>query len=199
MIRLYRPADRADVYDVCVRTAESGGDARGLYSSDDLMPDVFAGPYLELEPELAFVVDDGGVVGYVLGTADTERWAAEHRARWLPRVADRYPLVATPRTKEEQLIDLLHHPERNVHAGLGDHPAHLHIDLLPSHQARGLGRELIRTFLAALRERGVPGVHLGVSPANTGALAFYRRLGLRELPVGVPGVVLLGASTDLEV
>ena len=62
-IRPYRPADRAALYDVCVRTAEAGGDARGLYYSDDLVPDVFAGPYAELEPGLAFVLDDGGTVG----------------------------------------------------------------------------------------------------------------------------------------
>lgn len=199
MIRGYPPSDRADVYDVCVRTAEAGGDARGLYSSDDLMPDVFAGPYLELEPELAFVVDDRRVVGYVLGTAGGERWASEHRRRWLPTVADRYPLVAPPLTREEQLIDLLHHPESNVRPELAGYPAHLHIDLLPSHQGRGLGRLLIRTFLAALRERGVPGVHLGVAPDNGRALAFYRHLGLRELPVAVPGAVMLGAQTDLDV
>lgn len=187
------------MYDVCVRTAEAGGDARGLYSSDDFMPDVFAGPYLELEPELAFVVDDGRVVGYVLGTADTRRWAAEHRARWLPRVADRYPLVTPARTKEERLVELLHHPERTVHPALAGYPAHLHIDLLPSHQGRGLGRLLIRRFLAALRDCGVPGVHLGVAPDNAGALAFYRHLGLRDLPVADPGVVMLGAPSDLEV
>ena len=186
------------MYDVCVRTAESGGDARGLYSSDDFMPDVFAGPYLALEPELAFVVDDGRVVGYVLGTADTERWAAGHRTRWLPTVADRYPLVTPPTTKQDELTDLLHHPEHNVHPELAGFPAHLHIDLLPSHQGRGLGRLLIRRFLATLRERGVPGVHLGVAPDNTSALAFYRHLGLREVAV-FPGVVLLGAETDLEV
>ncbi len=59
-IRRYRPEDRAAVYGICVRTADAGGDARGQYASDDLMPDLFAGPYVELEPELAFVLDDGG-------------------------------------------------------------------------------------------------------------------------------------------
>ena len=44
----------------------------------------------------------------------------------------------------------------------------------------------------------MPGVHLGVAPDNTSALAFYRHLGLREVAV-FPGVVLLGAETDLEV
>ena len=197
-IRPYRPSDRDDVYDVCVRTADGGGDARGQYSTDDFMPDVFAGPYLELEPELAFVVDDGErVVGYVLGTADTARWAAEHRARWLPTVAGRYPRAAEPATREEHLTELLHHPERNVHPELAAYPGHLHIDLLPGHQGQGLGRALVRTFLAALRERGVPAVHLGMVATNTPARAFYDRLGFHELEVaGSDDVVFLGMRTD---
>ncbi len=200
-IRPYRDTDRDDVYDICVRTADGGGDARGMYSSDDLMPDLFAGPYLHLEPELAFVLDDGTrAVGYVLGTANTARWAERHRAEWLPRVADRYPLPAgEPSTPEESLVDLLHHPERNVHPELADHPAHLHIDLLPGSQGAGHGRALIRTYLAALRERGVPAVHLGMLTANTPARAFYDRLGFRELPFTVPDVTYLGAPTSLAV
>jgi GNAT superfamily N-acetyltransferase len=43
-IRPYRDTDLRAVYDVCVRTADAGGDARGKYHSDDLMPDLFAGP-----------------------------------------------------------------------------------------------------------------------------------------------------------
>ncbi|MBO1752273.1 GNAT family N-acetyltransferase [Actinotalea sp. BY-33] len=199
-IRPYRPADRAAVYAVCVRTAEDGGDARGLFSSDDLMPDVYAGPYLELEPGLAFVVEEdgtGAVVGYVLGTADTARWAVEHRRRWLPQVAPRYPLPTVLRTREDRLVDTLHHPERTVHAELGAYPAHLHVDLLPSHQGRGLGRGLVATFLGAVREGGATGFHLGVSPTNTAAQAFYRRLGLRRLEVGDPQALVLGGPTDL--
>lgn len=200
VVRGYRPADRDDVYDVCVRTADLGGDARGQYSNDDLMPDVYAGPYLALEPELAFVADDGArVVGYVLGTTDTTRWAARYRELWLPTVADRHRRVEHPSTPEEHLVDLLHHPERNVRAALAAHPAHLHIDLLPGYQGQGLGRRLIRTFLAVLRERGVPAVHLGVGNGNTSARAFYDRIGFTEIPLDLPGVTFLGAPTDLPV
>jgi len=194
------PADRVGVYDVCVRTADAGGDATGLFSTDDLMPDIFAGPYLELEPDLVFVLDDGErVVGYVLGTADTAWWAAQQRARWLPAVAAKYPLPADPRTREEHLVDLLHHPERNVHPELAAYPAHLHIDILPGHQGGGWGRALMRAYLAALRERGVPAVHLTMLTANTPARAFYDRLGFTELPLVIPEVTVLGAPTDLPV
>lgn len=196
-----RPEEWAEVYDVCVRTADAGRDARGLLSSDDLWGDIFAGPYLLLSPDLAFVLDDGArVVGYVLGTADTARWVREHRERWLPRVGPRHPRDRAPAgTREHDLLDLLHHPEHNLHPGLEGHPAHLHVDVLPEHQGAGHGRALIRAFVAALAARGVPGVHLGVDPRNTGARAFYDRLGFAELPLTVPGVVYLGRRTDVPV
>ena len=57
-IRRYRETDLAAVYDICVRTADAGRDARGKYQSDDLMGDLFAGPYVFLEPEVAFVLDE---------------------------------------------------------------------------------------------------------------------------------------------
>ncbi|HET6673106.1 MAG TPA: GNAT family N-acetyltransferase [Agromyces sp.] len=56
LIRPYRVADRDGVAEVCLRTAASGGDATGVYSDDALMPEVFALPYVEFAPELAFVV-----------------------------------------------------------------------------------------------------------------------------------------------
>src|SRR6266446_150318 len=97
VIRPYRETDHAAVYDVCVRTADAGGDARGKYHTDDLMPDLFAGPYVFLEPEFAFVLDDGQrAVGYVIGTPDTAAFARAYRARWIPRLAGRYPLPPDP-------------------------------------------------------------------------------------------------------
>jgi hypothetical protein len=84
-IRPYRDSDWAAVYDVCVETADLGRSTRGRYRADDLVPDVFAGPYLLLEPEHAYVLDDGGrAVGYVLGTADTPAFVAAYTERWLP-------------------------------------------------------------------------------------------------------------------
>jgi ribosomal protein S18 acetylase RimI-like enzyme len=200
-IRPFTPADRAAVYDVCVRTADAGGDARGLYLSDDLMPDVFAGPYLELAPELAFVLDDGGAaVGYVVGCADTVAFAAAFRDRWLPEVAGRYPRpdeVAAAHADSAWLVRDLHHPERMVIPELAAHPAHLHIDLLPPYQGGGHGRALIETFLAAAAREGAAAVHLGVNPQNTRALGFYEHLGFRRIEITSREVlaVFLGRPT----
>jgi ribosomal protein S18 acetylase RimI-like enzyme len=185
VIRPYRPADLAAVYDVCIRTAEAGGDARGLYLSDDLMPDVFAGPYVELVPDLAFVLDDAGTVGgYVLGCADTPAFAATFRERWLPAVAGKYPAPGDPAAGSSAwLVEALHHPERMVVPELAEYPAHLHIDLLPPYQGAGYGRELIATFRAAAARKGAAAVHLGVNPGNVRALGFYERLGFRPIDV----------------
>ncbi|WP_432176385.1 GNAT family N-acetyltransferase [Streptomyces sp. Tue6028] len=198
-IRAYRPADRADVAHVCVSTADEGGDSRALYPDEELMPSLFAEPYCHLEPELAFVLDDGSgrVVGYIVGTADTDVFVRAFRDKWIPRVADRYPApTAPPGTPSEQMIALLHTPERMLVPELADHPAHLHIDLLPDFQRRGHGRALMSTFLAALYDRGVPAVHLGMVTANVAARAFYDRLGFHEIDVPDPGpLTYLGRST----
>ena len=199
-IRLYRPADRADVYDVCVRTGAGGADASGLYSDDDLLPDVFAGPYLEYQPDLAFVVDTGErVAGYVIAVADSRAYADWYDEQWLPGFRERHPLDAAPTAEEREAIGDGLDQHESIVPEADRYPAHLHIDLLPELQRRGFGRRLIRELLAALRERGVPGVYLRVSPANTGALAFYRRLGFRELPSSRPDGPALAIATDAEV
>ena len=198
-IRPYRPEDREALDDICVRTAHNGQDSRPVYADPSIFPATFAAPYAHLEPELAFVLDDGTgqAVGYILGTADTPRFVAEFRATWLPLVADRHPEPAgPPRTPDEEMVRLLHHPERMLVPEVAAYPAHLHIDLLPDWQGRGHGRALMRTFLRALHDRGVPAVHLSMVTANIQARAFYDRLGFHEIAVPDPGpVTFLGRTT----
>ncbi|MEV5433665.1 GNAT family N-acetyltransferase [Streptomyces sp. NPDC052701] len=198
-IRPYRAEDAPALDDICIRTGHNGQDSRPFYADPGIFPVIFAAPYARLEPDLAFVLDDGRgrAVGYVLGTADTARFAESFRTAWLPRVAERYPAPSgPPRTRDEVMAHLLHHPERMVLPELSAYPAHLHIDLLPEWQGRGHGRRLVRTFLQALQDKGVRAVHLGMASANTPARAFYDRLGFHviDVPEGGP-VTYLGRST----
>jgi ribosomal protein S18 acetylase RimI-like enzyme len=185
-IRPYQPSDLPALYDICVRTAAAGGDARGHYSTDALMGDLFAAPYVHLAPELAFVVDDGGrAVGYLVGTADTAEFVRRYRAEWIPLTGDRIPVPpGPPRTPEQDMHALHHDPERMLVPGLEGYPAHLHIDLLPGYQRRGFGRRLIARFLSTVP---APGVHVGMLTENVKARAFYDRLGFAVLPVPDPG------------
>jgi len=194
-IRRYQPADYDAVSRVCLLTAAAGGDATGMYADDELMPDIWARPYLALESDWAWVVEDGGVVsGYLLAAPDTRAFVDEYRAQWLPRFEGRYPRIVSPVTAEEQARAAGFRPERMLVPEVDEYPAHLHIDLLPRVQGRGVGRQLVGTLETALRAAGVPGVHLGVDPANSGALVFYRRLGFSELPSSRPSEPLLGKT-----
>ncbi|MBL7256694.1 GNAT family N-acetyltransferase [Paractinoplanes lichenicola] len=193
-IRAYRPTDLDAVYDICVRTADAGGDARGQNSSDRLVGDIFAAPYVVLEPETARILDDGhgNAVGYVVGTTDTAAFVKRYRTEWLPVTAGRYG--DDPR--DEMWLGLHHDPERMLVPELAGYPAHLHIDLLPEWQGRGHGRGLMWSFLAGLHAAGAPRVHLGVAPANTAAQAFYARLGFQTIPVpSEPHALYLGRET----
>src|SRR5271154_143061 len=190
-IRRYEDADHDAVYDICVRTADAGGDARGKYRTDDLMPDLFAGPYVFLEPGLAFVLDDGErAVGYVIGTPDTAAFARAYRERWIPHLADRYQVPPDPPlTLDDEMLALHYRPERLLWQGLPSYPAHLHIDLLPPFQGNGHGRKLIDIFCAAVANAGAAGVHVCVVNENTKAFGFYDRVGFTPLEADDPGPV----------
>jgi ribosomal protein S18 acetylase RimI-like enzyme len=96
------------------------------------------------------------------------------------------------RSPDQRLASQIHHPPP-VPDVAARYPSHLHIDLLPEAQGRGYGRALLDRLLAGLADAGSPGVHLGVDPANTGALGFYRRWGFTELAHS-PGVIYFGTA-----
>ncbi|MEP6853738.1 MAG: GNAT family N-acetyltransferase, partial [bacterium] len=85
------------------------------------------------------------------------------------------------------LLTALTEPRTMLAPASARFPAHLHIDLAASARGAGHGRALIVEFLTALQERGVPGVHLGVDPANTSAVRFYARLGFTALALDGAG------------
>jgi len=185
-IRLARVTDRDALYDICVRTADFGNDGRHLFEDHDLPGHMWAGAYLAVEPRLAFVVaDNEGVAGYVIGALDTIDFEQRCEREWWPALRDRYPNpVGIPRelrTRDQMIHRSMHKPVLTPHEHIGEHPSHLHIDLLPRAQGQGLGAAMMATLLNELRSLGSPGVHLGVSPANARAVAFYKHLGFTTL------------------
>lgn len=196
-IRPYRPSDRAALSEVCVRTADAGADATGILSDDDLWGDLFAVPYAERHPDLAWVVetDDERVIGYLVATDDTDVFYAWFRDEWWPAFHERFPRPPSPATREEHLIAYGYGRVPGAEPLAADYPAHLHIDLLPETQGQGLGRKLIETLFEELARRGVTGLHLGMDPKNIGAAAFYERLGMTPLPTA-PGGQSFGVRFD---
>ncbi|GIG41353.1 GNAT family N-acetyltransferase [Cellulomonas phragmiteti] len=180
-LRPFHPSDLPGMYRVCLLTGAAGEDATALYRDPELLGHVYCGPYPTADPGLSFVVvDEQGVGGYVVATADTVAFDAWCRRAWWPVLRGRYPRHDDPGdgTADHVLRARIHALDPSP--TLPDAPAHLHVDLLPRLQGQGWGRRLIETLADALRARGVPGVHLGVDGRNTRAIAFYEHLGFRH-------------------
>lgn len=183
-IRPFRAGDEPALADICLRTADAGSDATGVLDDDELWAEVFVLPYVARHPELAFVVesDDERVVGYTVGAPDTRAFEEWFRTEWWPRFATRWPKPAAEASRQDGIL-LYAYGRRGGAEPYGDtYPAHLHIDLLPEAQGQGWGRRLIQTLTAALAEQRVSGLHLVASSDNTGAIAFYPRIGFEPLP-----------------
>ena len=173
--------DLPGVYRVCLLTGALGKDARPLHDDPDLLGHVWAGPYLAFPDAVTRVVHDDPAwpaTASPCPTPGVRDWLATCGSR---RCAPATRSAAGRPRPTAAAVERLHHPPSADAALLGDHPAHLHVDLLPRLQGRGWGRRVMDEVLDGLAAAGAPGVHLGVDEANTGAIAFYERLGFGGL------------------
>ncbi len=188
-IRPYRASDLDALYEICLKTGDSGQDASHLYRDPRIIGHIYAGPYGVLEPQHCFVAEDeAGVGGYVIGTADTHGFERRQEASWWPDLRTRHGDPGAPRadfTPDERMAYLIHHPPKTPRRVNEPYPAHLHIDLLPRFQGIGLGKRMIDTFRAHMAGAGVEALHLGVGPKNERGVRFYRAYGfhvIEQLP-----------------
>jgi ribosomal protein S18 acetylase RimI-like enzyme len=183
-IRDAQPGDLGALHRIALATGDSGADAAHLYRDPQLVGRLYAAPYAALEPQFALVVeDDAGVGGYIVGALDTLAFEARLETEWWPALRLQY---ADPRgdpkhwTRDELGAYQIHHPRPPPARITGPYPSHLHINLLPHLQGRGLGQAMIDAWLARIAAAGSRGMHLGVSPVNHRAIRFYRAYGLEE-------------------
>ncbi len=181
-IRPYHPSDLFALYQICLKTGDSGKDATNKYKDSEILGHFFAAPYAVLESDLCFVLTcSGQPCGYILGTRDSQQFYERCEREWFPVLRERYPNPADDDASADAHIVRLIHRGHRVKEELRDYPAHLHIDILPEGQGQGMGRNLTDTFLSRLRELKVPAIHLEVGKANPGAIKFYERTGFQVI------------------
>lgn len=181
-VRAYQPGDLTSLYQICLQTGDNGADATGLFRDPTLLGHYYVAPYVRFEPDLCFVLEQAGAVtGYILGTRDSAVFAGRCAQEWFPQQRARYPMPAANDQSPDAALIRLFYQAAVTDPVWVDHPAHLHIDLLPAAQGQGWGRVLMDTFFVRLRLMGVPGVHLGVATANPRAVGFYAWMGLHVL------------------
>ena len=158
-VRPYRASDRQAIRQLCCDTGFLGEPIDSVFQDRELFADLFAGPYLEHEPDWALVAEaDGRVVGYLLGSVGKHfdfilmRNGAPVASKMLCRLlTGRYA----------------HHPRSArfvrwlLTAGYYEQPkhpanaAHLHFNLDTAYRGRGVCQRLWLAFEQRLRNAGV--------------------------------------------
>ena len=202
--RRFALADLGALYEISLLTGDAGGDATALHRDPKLIGEIYSAPYAIFEPSWAFVVEDAlGVAGYVVGAPDTRRFERRLESDWWPTLRRRYPHTdgeAATWTADQLRSWLIHHPRPAPDDVVADYPAHLHMNLHPRLQGRGVGGQLLKVWLSAAVGAGVAAVHLGTNPGNARALAFWSCNGFSRLvrPGSKPrSTIWFGRSPDI--
>lgn len=182
----FEPNYAEDLFRISLATGHFGADASGLYSDPTLMGLIYSAPYAALAPSLVVLAVDGeGVAGFAAGVADTAAWEDDLERSWWPRLRPKYPdpdlIPPTERTQDQRRHHMIHHPSRVPGDISQAYPAHLHLNLLPRVQGRGLGLQLFTAWLDAVAPYSPAGVHVGVNRQNTKATRFWTRCGFKAL------------------
>lgn len=187
-IRPVRSEDVGALYAISLATGLEGGDAAHLYDDPKLLGHIYAAPYAELEPQLALVLEDAqGVAGFAVGVIDTLEWEDRLEKEWWPRLRPLHPdppeAFRDSWTQDERRWSMIHRPRRTPAGVVGKYPAHLHMNLLPRAQGKGLGSKLIAGWRGIAVEHGAKGIHVGVNRANRRARRFWEKVGFAQLSI----------------
>jgi ribosomal protein S18 acetylase RimI-like enzyme len=180
-VRTFEPSDLAALYDICLLTGDKGRDASATCLHPRLFGDYYAAPYATRDASSCLVLEDErGVCGYVLGAFDTKAYLEWLNREWLPLCRQRYAALSSREGAcDRGVLEMLEH-DAALPAVARDYPAHLHMNLLPRAQGKGLGRRLFDAWIERARASGARGVHLGVARENERAQAFYERCGMQR-------------------
>jgi ribosomal protein S18 acetylase RimI-like enzyme len=198
--RAYRGGDRAGITAILYVTGFLGEDlaGTGLFNDRRLFSLVNTDGYLRFLPSHCFVaVDDadGRIAGYILGAPDSKQWERIFTRRMYWRIAVRAFLVSWWRYPESfrHVLAWARNYADASEPYFADYPAHLHINVLPGYQRRGIGEGLMRMFEQHIAAQGATGVHLVTSNRNVKALPFYTKHGYAVL-VDSPGTFYRGIT-----
>lgn len=186
-IRPFKPEDIDGLYAVSLATGHEGRDASSFYRDGRLVGHLYSAPYALLEPGLALVVEDAeGIAGFAVGTSDTVGWFERLEREWWPALREVYPdpgPAALPEwTADKRRAFMIHHPVPTPRAISASYPAHLHLNLAPRLQGKGVGAALVLRWFEALSKRGSGPIHIGTNRANAGAIRFWARQGFVVIP-----------------
>lgn len=185
-IRPLHSRDIESLYAISLATGAIGQDASSLYRDGRLIGHIYVGPYAVLTPSSCFVAEQGNkIVGFVVGTLDTASFERRLEDEWWPKLRHQYP---DPDVKHSDGWDadqkrcfMVHHPAKTPSEILTAYPSHVHLNLLPEAQRKGIGTSLLNLWISQAEELGSCGVHVGVNAQNHNAKFFWQAQGFSNL------------------
>ena len=187
-IRLYRPADRADVLRIGADTAFFGAPIEKYMEDRQIFSDGFYSYYTDMEPGFCWVADAGGKVsGFLTGCPDSKVKAGRYIKHILPgllKSLSHGQYHFGPRTWDyfRRLLGAGFRSEA-PQVDFRVYPAHLHINVDVRFRGQGLGRRLMNAYLGQLCSLRVPGVHLMTTSLNEAACKLYESVGFSLVDV----------------
>ncbi len=166
IIRKYKREDREACRNICIQTAAP--ERVRTESQRKSLVTVYSDSYVDFEKNICFVAeDDGNVVGYILCAPDTKAYCKNAMKHHILPMMKNDPVTALLTMGEFAIYNLLARRRS----------AHMHIDILPSHQRMGLGTRFVNTLLEELRNESVNGLFLITDTGNKKGPRFYEKYG----------------------
>jgi ribosomal protein S18 acetylase RimI-like enzyme len=187
-IRTMQPSDESIIEDICYVTSPWGKDGKEeLHHAVALR---WAIHYVRHETAHCHVAVDteeqSRVVGYLLCAPDTFQYDEEYEEKTHPllkasiKEVSAGNLVKRAKLEAEFSVFPTSMMLPKVKKLIEEFPAHIHIDIYPSHHRRGIGRMLFAAHEAHLKTIGCPGYHLFVGSSNENAVKFYTSMGMTD-------------------
>lgn len=184
-IRKYQTADREALRSISCQTAFLESERKLFFDDDEILADALTLYFTDFEPEACLVALDGKrVVGYIFGAINV---------RSMNRVfAKKILLRLIAKILRKGIFLRRGNLKFFIHVALsflkgefftpdfsGKYPATLHINIDQDYRGHRLGKRLMENYLAYLRRKGAPGVHLGTM--SEAAKKFFIKNGLSIL------------------
>ncbi len=168
MIRQYQPKDKENVRFVCLN---SDGPCKSSKRGINFELAVYCDYYIENEPENCFVATDENdkAIGYIISTENFDNFKEIYLKDYYTRIRK------WEYRRRESALRAIASQEKYKK----EYPAHLHIDILPEYQHKGLGKKLMDTLCDNLCKKDVKGVMFTVWHKNYNAINFYEKYGFR--------------------
>lgn len=136
------------------------------------VPILYNDYFTEQEPQYVFVIADKSDIakGYIICSADYEKFVSQMTTTYTERVMKVAPA-------EKALLDWF----LTALEKIKEKPVHIHMDMLPECQRKGLGTQLIYTLCKALKKDGFD--NLSICCAKRGAASYNlaMKLGFEEI------------------